>query len=102
MDYRAYLTVKSPRAQPAETWDTLHKALEREAGPYGPVPSYFPDRESDSFHVVMSTAARDPLEAAFTLTSVIYLALRVANLDDCHVSTTEIEEATESSAVAIG
>jgi hypothetical protein len=102
VEYRAYLTVQSPNPRPAATWEALHAALERQAGHYGPVVSYQPDGPSERFEVVMSTDARDQLEAAFTVTSALYLALRGAGLDGCHVSSTEIEEAKAPHAVAAG
>jgi hypothetical protein len=102
VEYRAYLTVQSANPRPAATWEALHATLDRQAAHYSPVVSYWPDRASDCFEVVMSTEARDQLEAAFTVTSALYLALRGAGLDGCHVSTTEIEEAEASHAVAAG
>jgi hypothetical protein len=100
MEYRAFLTIRSPHPLAASAWDALHATLERQAEHYGPVVSYWPDRAGDRFEVVMSTDARDQLEAAFTVTSALYLALRAAGLDGCHVSTTEIEESETTRAVA--
>lgn len=92
IEFRGYLTVLAPQPLPPSAWDRLAAVMERRFGGYGPVLSYWPDREAGSASVIVSTdGVPNRAHAAAILTAIVDRALVQAELGDCYVSAVNVE-----------